>query len=220
MLFKNLQTKRRQKLNNDKIILSLFDYTGNWSKPYRDAGFEVIQVDIKLGFDIFKFDYKNLKNVYGILAAVPCTDYAVSGARWFAAKDKDGRTDKSNLLVKKTMEIINYFKPTFWVIENPISRIHKLNPGVGKAKFYFHPFEFAHLIENPVEEQYSKKTALYGKFISPVKGFLPCLDREKIHKPKILNEFGKQYGYHTEEVKAARQITPQGFAKAFYESNK
>ena len=30
-----------------KTILSLFDYSGNWPKYYRENGYEVIQVDIK-----------------------------------------------------------------------------------------------------------------------------------------------------------------------------
>jgi len=29
------------------IILSLFDYTGNWSRPYRENGYEVIQIDMR-----------------------------------------------------------------------------------------------------------------------------------------------------------------------------
>ena len=32
-----------------KTILSLFDYTGNWSEPYRQAGYNVIQQDLKHG---------------------------------------------------------------------------------------------------------------------------------------------------------------------------
>lgn len=30
-------------------ILSLCDYSGSWSQPYRDAGYEVIQVDLQWG---------------------------------------------------------------------------------------------------------------------------------------------------------------------------
>lgn len=33
-------------MSKRKIIISLFDYTGNWSKPYKENGFEVVQVDI------------------------------------------------------------------------------------------------------------------------------------------------------------------------------
>ena len=32
-----------------KRILSLYDYSGNWSLPYREAGYEVVQVDLKRG---------------------------------------------------------------------------------------------------------------------------------------------------------------------------
>jgi len=54
-----------------KIILSLFDYSGTWSKPYKDNGFEVIQVDIKHGIDIMQWDYKSIEkdSVFGILKA-------------------------------------------------------------------------------------------------------------------------------------------------------
>jgi len=201
-----------------KVILSLFDYTGNWCRPYRDNGYTVMQIDIKHGVDILTWDYKSLKNVYGILAAVPCTDYAVSGARWFKSKDEDGRTAQSQLLVKKTMEIINYFKPEFWVIENPVSRIGRLNPGIGEVKQRFNPYDFAYLLENPLIEQYSKKTCLWGKFNQLIKNALPCLDYEKIHRPT--NKEGVQVGWNTEECKELRQETPEGFAKAFYQANK
>jgi len=36
-----------------KTILSLFDYSGNWSFFYKKAGYNVIRQDIKLGQDIF-----------------------------------------------------------------------------------------------------------------------------------------------------------------------
>ena len=39
-------------------LLSLFDYTGNWSRPYREAGWHVVQIDILLGQDILEWDYR------------------------------------------------------------------------------------------------------------------------------------------------------------------
>ena len=33
-------------------IVSVFDYSGRWSSPYKRDGYEVIQVDQKLGDDI------------------------------------------------------------------------------------------------------------------------------------------------------------------------
>lgn len=194
-------------------VLSLFDYTGNWSQPYRENGFEVVQVELKHGINILEWDYTQIpkEEVFGILAAVPCTDFSLSGAAWFAAKDKDGRTDASIALVKKTMEIINYFDPTFWVIENPMSRIHKLCPELGEVKFKFHPYEFAQYDPTPRNSQYQKTTWLWGNFNEPIKKPMENLDGQKLHN---------NLGGKSERTKELRSITPLGFAYGFFEANK
>lgn len=188
---------------SEKIILSLFDLTGNWSKPWRENGYKVIQIDIQLGTDILNWDYTQIpKNqAYGILAACPCTDFALSGARHFARKDSDGSTEKSKQLVYKTLEIINYFKPKFWVIENPMSRIHKCCPEPGQVKFKFNPCDFAgYLEENQDKERYNKQTWLWGNFNNPI--------------PKRLEPLQKQfpgylkYGGKSLKTKNARSATP------------
>lgn len=109
-----------------KILISLFDYSGNASKPYRDSGeWEVIQVDIKNGVDILTWNYESefhhlrfkleheaintgcalIGQTYeietGIICMIPCTDYALSGARHFKRKDADGSTNSSQLLIAK-----------------------------------------------------------------------------------------------------------------------
>ena len=66
--------------NSDKVILDLCGGTGSWSKPYREVGYDVRLItlpdhDVRL--------YQPPDNVYGILAAPPCTHLAVSGARWW-----------------------------------------------------------------------------------------------------------------------------------------
>lgn len=181
----HLLTRRKKKMKN--IILSLFDLTGNWSRPYEVNGYKVIKIDLQSGIDILEWNYKDIPkdSVYGILASVPCTDYAVSGARWFKEKDKNGRTEQSQKLVAKTKEIIDYFRPKFWVIENPVSRIHTLNPWMGKPKFYFHPYEFAGY--GFEDERYTKKTSLWGNFNLPIKKPMEpehTGDYGKIHYPK------------------------------------
>ena len=35
-----------------KTIVSVFDFSGEWSRPYAENGYEVIQIDIKKGKDI------------------------------------------------------------------------------------------------------------------------------------------------------------------------
>lgn len=194
------------------IILSLFDYTGNWSRPYKENGYEVIQIDIKLGTDLLTWDYTEIDkdSVYGILAAVPCTDYALSGAKWFKDKDADGRTAFSNQLVKKTLEIILHFDPVFWAVENPMSRIHKLHPELGNPLQKFHPYQFALYDPNPKDSQYQKTTWLWGRFNKMIHKPLPPVDGQKLFK---------NLGGKSERTKEIRSTTPLGFAYAFYEAN-
>lgn len=197
------------------IIISLFDYTGNWSKPYKENGFEVIQVDIQHGIDILTWNYKTIpKNkVYGILAAVPCTDFAISGAKHFAKKDADGTTEQSIKLVNKTLEIINYFNPFFWVIENPMSRIHKCCPEIGEIKFKFNPCDFAGYLrkEEQDNERYNKATWLWGNFKEPIKKHMPPISKDC--------PLWRKYGGKSIKTKNARSATPKGFAIGFYLAN-
>lgn len=198
----------------NKVILSLFDYSGNWTRPYRENGYPVAQIDMKLNIDIMDWDYTIFPPdyFYGILAAVPCTDYAISGARWFAAKDMDGRTDQSQLMVARVKEILDYFDTTFWVIENPKSRIHMMNPWLGKIKHRFNPCDYAGYDLNPNDSRYNKETWLWGEFNIPEKRRLNPLQKDF---PGFKNLGGK-----SERTKTLRSITPLGFAYAFYEFNK
>jgi hypothetical protein len=197
-----------------KVILSLFDLTGNWSQPYREKGYEVIQIDIQKGFDLLNWNYKALPRTYfrGILVAQPCTDFALSGAAWFADKDKDGRTYESMSLVYRSLAIIQWFLPglAWWVIENPMSRIHKLCPDTGPIQFKFDPYEFAGYDPLPRNSQYQKQTWLWGKFTIPEKKPLPNIDGSKYHK---------SLGGKSQKTKNDRSKTPLGFAAAFATSN-
>lgn len=198
----------------NKRILSLFDYSGNWSRPYRENGYDVVQIDIKLNINLMDFDetYFSPDEFYGILAAVPCTNYAISGARWFAAKDMDGRTEMSQELVVKVKNIIDWFDTKFWVIENPKSRIHMMNPWLGKIKHRFNPCDYAGYDPTPDDSRYNKETWLWGEFNIPEKRRLPPLQKDYPGFTKL--------GGSSERTKELRSITPLGFAYAFYEFNK
>jgi len=200
--------------NSDKIVLSLFDLTGQWSQPWEDAGYQVFRFDIQndpeVG-DVQKFsteffnDYFGSfegQDVYAILAACPCTDFAVSGARHFAAKDADGRTRQSIELVQQTLATVEYFKPAVWAIENPVGRIEKLT-GLPPWRLAFNPNHFG--------DPYTKKTLLWGRFnadlpISPV-------------EPSEGSKMHKMYGGKSQATKNARSVTPEGFAYSFFMAN-
>lgn len=193
-------------------LLSLFDNSGVWSRPYEKAGNFVIRIDILDGYDILDIDNNfldRLGTVKGILAAPPCTDFSVSGARWFKDKDADGRTAHSIRLVKKTLEIIDYLKPEFWCLENPIGRIHTLVPELGKPKAYFQPFEYAGYADDPGAERYTKRTALWGEgFVMPLKYPLSPILGSKMHLLPPSPDRAR-----------LRSVTPTGFSRAFWGAN-
>jgi hypothetical protein len=195
--------------NADKTIFSLFDLTGVWSQPYVDAGYNVIQIDLQTGHDIRDFsveyiteNWPDITDVYGILIAAPCTDFASSGARWFAKKDEDGRTEASKELVFQALRTVEYFRPQMWVLENPVGRIESLT-GLPKARYSFDPNDFG--------DPYTKKTQLWGKFNTD----LPVAPVEPTEGSKMHSK----YGGGSLRTKNARSETPEGFAYAFFMAN-
>jgi hypothetical protein len=144
--------------------------------------------------------YQPPEEVYGILAAPPCDDFAVSGARWFKKKDASGKTLKSIVVVLACMRIIAKCRPEFWVLENPVSR---LSGWLGKPDFMFDPCDFG--------DAYTKRTCLWGRFIIPEKNPVePCSQETN---PIWRMPPG-------EKRKELRSITPPGFARAFFEANR
>lgn len=187
-------------------ILSLFDYSGVWSQPYADAGYNVVRVDLKNGQDVMTFDYKSIGPVYGILAAPPCTCFSISGARWWAGMDASGRTAVMVTLLKKTIEIIDYLSPSFWAIENPVGRIADFAPEIGKP-WYFQPCDYG--------DPYTKKTGLWGDFVPPLPIFLGS------DWSVVPSQGSKMHLLPQTDVRSQlRSETPAGFARAFYLCNR
>jgi hypothetical protein len=203
-------------------LLSLFDYSGNWAAPYVNAGWNVIRQDIKHGQDIFEDTIPSIieasvdgVKIHGILSAVPCTDFANSGARWFAAKETQpaayngkelsfsNTVEMSVGMALATLFIVELLKPVFWCIENPIGRINSLVPEIGKPLMYFNPCDFG--------DPYTKRTALYGNFNTSLE-LNPVL-------PLYGSMMHSQYGGKSEKTKTARSMTPKGFAQAFFKAN-
>lgn len=211
---KHAQDQGNPRVNSDKIVLSLFDLSGEWSKPWVEAGYQVFRFDIQddpeVG-DVHNFSTEFFNDwfssfdgmdIHAILAATPCTDFAVSGARHFAAKDKDGRTISSVKLVHQTIATIEYFKPAVWALENPVGRIEKLG-GLPPWRLSFDP--------NHIGEPYTKKTLLWGRFNAD----LPVAPVDPVEGSKMW----AQYGGKSQATKNARSVTPEGFAYAFFMAN-
>lgn len=193
--------------NSQRTILSLFDLSGEWSKPWREAGYNVVTFDIQSGQDVndFSVEYFNenydLSDVYGILAAVPCTDFTQSANRYWKIKDANGKTEASKKLVMQTLNTIEYFRPKFWSLENPrLGRIQDVT-GLPDPRLIFQPHNFGDAV--------TKETALYGKFN-------PNLPTVNV---KPLGSKTNQTGGSSIETKNDRSETPEGFAYAFFMAN-
>ena len=188
-----------------KIILDLCGGTGAWSKPYKEAGYDVRNITLP-DYDIYT--YKPTEDIYGILAAPPCTMFSFA-----RTKAKTSRDLWSGMkCVRACLEIIWYCmeikqdtkkKTTalkFWALENPNGLLKYF---LGKPAFEFNPYEFG--------DMYKKKTHLWGWFNEPKKLYF--------NKPK-LPKFGSDKPISFRFNKEIKSITPSGFAQAFYEVNK
>ena len=211
-----------------KVILDLCGGTGSWSAPYKENGYEVDLVTIP---EKDVRDYEPPENVYGILAAPPCTMF--SDARTNAKTPRD---------LKGGMEIVNHclriihtclyrtksdqqkYPPIkFWALENPY--YGRLKWFLGKPAFVFDPWEFG--------DPYKKKTAIWGMFSEPIKThkeMIEVLSKEQIEKHKTNSQVLPKFDYmaskdiHPEyfgkfDRQTRRSITPKGFAEAFYKVN-
>jgi hypothetical protein len=232
-----------------KEILSLFDHSGNWPAYFGDAGHNVMSLDIKHGeaHDAFKygvehfFEELGIEWVDGIIMAPPCTDFANSGAWVWPAKDADGRTEASVELIRQGLRSVEFWKPDFWVLENPVGRLPRLVPELGKPRLMFDPCDYAGWLEPSAEEiaaldalrardgagdfnaeevalvrrlnAYTKRTCLWGDFELP--------EKRRIEPVKVCAQgsWTQKLGGDRAATKEARSETPLGFARAFYAAN-
>ena len=189
-----------------KIILDLCGGTGSWSKPYKEAGYDVRLVTIP-EHDVRT--YKPPDNIYGILAAPPCTHFSVSGAQYWRKKDADGRTFEDVTILTACLMIVARTRPKFWAVENPVGRMKRL---LGFPDHIFNPCDYG--------DAYTKKTYLWGEFNIPEKNPVePVFVTDSVRGRKY-SPIHWGTGGTSEKTKRLRSMTPQGFAQAFYKANK
>ena len=223
-----------------KHLLSLFDHTGTWSQPFYDStAWTVTEVDLKnwIPIDINSVASAEAAldlfgDVDGILAAPPCTDFSVSGAQYWCAKDRDGRTARSVALVRQVLRLVDLYRPTdpdylaeggtfFWALENPVGRLPRLVRSLGRPVVIFDPCEYGLYMQRgekthplaPPRDAYTKRTCLWGEFNVPPKR--PVTPVRSCRQGSWLQKLGGK----SETTKTARATTPLGFARAFFEAN-
>ena len=180
-----------------KTILSLCDRTGEWPRPYREAGYEVILIDADRGDDVRLLKPGDLPPIHGILAAPPCTHFAVSGA-WMWVRKGEGPLLEGLAVVDACLRLVTILKPEWWCLENPVGRLKHY---IGPWRMTFDPCDYG--------DPYTKKTCLWGDFNTDLPRTPVAV--EKKHYIRDISP--------GPERQALRSITPAGFAHAFFEAN-
>jgi hypothetical protein len=208
-------------MSDKKIILHLCADLGSDSLFYQKntKEYNVIMIGEKIGVE----NYTPPKNVYGIIANPVCTEF--STANGF---DKIGNLKKGMFLVNHCKRIINEATPHFSIIENPFNG--RLKEFLGKPIFVYQPWQFG--------SPWTKKTALWGNFNKPERVYNNWSDCPKIdslyvrpgrskpglvylHKSAV--DLIPEMQWAKEHIKCdadIRSMCSQGFAKAFYDSNR
>ena len=206
-----------------KIILDLCGGTGAWSKDYKEAGYIVINVTLPF-YDVLKTEIKGeyiifqggseeplavrINDIYGILASPVCTMFSLARTR--AKTPRDFRQGME--LVIACLNIIwecRYdHKLAFWAMENPMGILRQF---LGIPVLTFDPCDYG--------DPYKKKTDIWGYFNIPKKNpvkpiFVTDSRGRKKYSPIHFSTGSNQ------KSRMLRSITPQGFAKAFFEANK
>ena len=198
------------------IILDLCGGTGSWSKPYLDAGYQVINVTLP------KYDvrtYEPPPNVYGILSAPPCDQFSFCRTNGKIPRDLRGAMDivfgclkiiwECQYRIKSDTQKIAPLK--FWALENPNGMLKYF---LGKPVYEFNPYDFG--------DNYKKRTFLWGCFNEPIKHPKLIFGDSPLRQPKFdMLETKKIHSefYGILDRKTRRAITPSNFAQAFFEAN-
>jgi len=209
-------------MKNKKIILDLCGGTGAWSRPYKEAGYDVRVITLP-EYDVCTYKLPD-EPIYGILAAPPCQMFSLARTKAKTPRDLKKGMECVRACLNLIWEAQEKQQDTrrkitslkFWALENPYAMLKFF---LGKPAFIFDPWEFG--------DGYQKKTALWGNFQEPKKNPIPMTEEMKklaktnsfLHKlkyPKFGSDKPIEFRFNA-DIKA---ITPKGFADAFFKANK
>lgn len=200
-----------------RYVVSLCDRTGNAVRPWIEAGYQAVTVDMQPAVDEpgrfhIIADVMALGAGFArqfapaiVLAFPPCTNLAVSGARWFRDKGLAGLVDGLRLVEQCRMICEASGAP--WALENPVSTLATY---WRKPDLTFDPYEFAGYSPAPDADAYTKRTCLWtgGGFRLPERRPIDPIMGSKMH---LLPPSADRADLRSE--------TPRGFARAVFEAN-
>lgn len=203
----------------------LCNLTMNMAQPWLDAGYRVVLVDPQhevtaISGMVERFSGTLLEamprlgeiirreRVVFVFGFPPCTDVAVSGARWFEEKRKlDPHFQTRAALVAEQCRVVGMLAGCPWGFENPVSAFSSI---FGKPQHTFDPHDFTGLC---ADDNYTKKTCLWtgGSFLMPA----PVRD-DTLGEPDNRIHMAPP----GDERANFRSATPCGFAIAVCEANR
>ncbi len=208
-----------------RIIIDLCGGSGSWSNPYSECGRDYdVRVVTLPDHDVRT--YEPPENVYGVLAAPPCTEFSVVRRGKVEANHGPRNLERGMEIVRHCQRIIEQAKPIWWAMENPRGHLRDF---LGRPPLTFQPWQYG--------DPWTKCTDIWGNYKIPAPIYKTWEDvpkNEKLYirkprkKPNMVWFHKSSYdlipAYHglprpTTDA-AFRAMTPQGFAKAFFEVNR
>lgn len=203
----------------DRLILSLCDYSGAWSRPYVDAGYRVVRVDTGhppgesraedgaylIGANVTRFELP--WEPWGVLAAPPCTCFCRPASRWWSRQDASGDTARDVAVFRACLRLAKTAR-SWWAVENPPGRHPDLLPELGRPSWQFHPWQYG--------DPWAKQTYIWGTAAHPP------VDDPVVPAATRRTPNGKTQGpiaFMSSSWQRQRSQTPAGFARAFFLAN-
>ena len=188
------------------IIISLCDYTGIFTKPWRDAGYESIHVDPQRENNGTILEMMPVireavlsGQVKFVAGFFPCTDLTSAGARWWPGKfEKDRYFQAKAAMIAEQCRMVGELSGAKWMAENPRGAASSL---LGKEYDFFHPFMYSGLCP---DDNYTKGTCIWSGngFVMPEMNIMPEIvqafdiaakyAKVSIARPRTKTEFLKQ----------------------------
>lgn len=196
--------------------MSLCDLTGNMMRPWAEAGYDCLCLDIQhsiradrveaVGTGRITFRWADVRSLSPadfqarpvfVSAFPPCTDLAVSGARDFARKGLRRFIDALELV--EACRVVCEWSEAPYLIEQPVSR---LSTAWRSPDHTFDPCDYG--------DPYTKRTCVWvgGGFVMPPKQRVEPVEGSRMHRMAPSADRAN-----------LRAATPMGFARAVFHAN-